>query len=176
MRQEVAGDLCLSERCKRHSEAAGGDTVKALSTLVILPVLQAPCLRRTAFSHKAAVRHPGYHRLTLWIPSGCFSSLPSPGSQTTPDPYPATPQSTLLLQFSPDHLQPSKPPLAHTPTPVATRPHWGSWNRMRLEGSGYSELRLWVQCLHQALVLGVPPGSVEWYWLCHLTLLQCWGL
>ena len=153
LRQEVAGDLCLSERCKRHSEAAGGDTVKALSTLVILPVLQAPCLRRTAFSHKAAVRHPGYHRLTLWIPSGCFSSPSSLGSQTTPDPYHPGPQSTLLLHFRPCHPQPPKPPLAHTPPPKAAQPTGAP-------GIGYN----WRGRLLRTLASGPasPPGPGAW--------------
>ena len=199
LRQEVAGDLCLSERCKRHNEAAGGDTVKAPSTLVILPVPQAPCSQRTAFSHKAAVRHPGYHRLTLWIPSGCFTSPPStlvilpvhqapcsqspafshkatarypvyhcptfwipsgcfsspssPGSQTTPDPYHPAPQSTLLLHFRPCHLQPPKPPLAHTLTPKAAQPTGAP-------GIGYN----WRGRLLRTLVLGAasPPGPRVW--------------
>ena len=70
-----------------------------------------------AFSHKATTRHPGYHHLTLWFPSGCFSSLSSPGSLTTPDPYPS-PQSTLLLHFSTT----SNPPNHASPTTRPPRP------------------------------------------------------
>ena len=91
--------------------------VKAPSTLVILPVCQAPCSQRPPFSHKATARHPGYHCLTLWIPSGCFSSPPCPGSQTTPDPYPPAPQSTLLLHFRPHCFQLPNPHPSPHPDP-----------------------------------------------------------
>ena len=84
--QEVAGIARLRTRWERHRKAAGGDTVKAPSTLITFSVCQAPCSRKPTFSHKAATRHPAYDCRTLWIPSGCFSSPPSPGRQTTADP------------------------------------------------------------------------------------------
>ena len=108
--------------------------------------------QRPAFS-KAAAGHPGYHRPTLWIPSGCFPLPPSPGSQTTPDPYPAAPQSTLLLQFSPNHLQPPKPPLACTSTPQAAQPTGAP-------GIGY-DWRAWL-LRTPALGAASPPGPGAW--------------